>query len=344
VVQKKTLLHMGGVLLALVGAASPLQAARQLIPLDVELDDVSVNKVPFLIAADNGLYAKNGLAVHQLINAEAAAVARSRGVNVPAQNIAAATVAGAPITIGGGSWMIARIGTPEQVSPQRIIVSTTEGIVRDHLIAVPGITGIQDLKGKRIGVSAFGAVVHYSSLALAKKLGWDLQKDIVLVTGSANLNALRTGKADAVLASALVAGGVTSEMGLTDLGSLSTYGIPLAGSGINVEAKWLAAHRDITERFIKAAIQATARMKTDRQVFDAAVIKWFNVKDRKTLDRMYAATAEIPDKPYPAVAGIEGAMAVYDTPNMRTHSAAEFYDSSFIAKLDKSGFLDHPLK
>src|SRR5256885_1631167 len=72
-----------GLLLSL--AALPAGAADKLIPLDVALGDVSLNKVSFLIAADAGIYAKNGLDVHQFITPVAAQVARNSGVSVPAQ-------------------------------------------------------------------------------------------------------------------------------------------------------------------------------------------------------------------------------------------------------------------
>ena len=60
-----------GLLLCL--AALPSRAADKLIPLDVALGDVSLNKVSFLIAADTGIYARNGLDVHQFITPGAAA-------------------------------------------------------------------------------------------------------------------------------------------------------------------------------------------------------------------------------------------------------------------------------
>src|SRR3954470_19883918 len=95
-----------GCLLSL--AVIPSQAADRLIPLDVALGDVSLNKVPFLIAADAGIYARNGLEVHQFITPGAAEVARNSGVNVPAQYIRA-DIGAAPIDIGGGSPMIYRV-------------------------------------------------------------------------------------------------------------------------------------------------------------------------------------------------------------------------------------------
>ena len=72
-------------LAAVVGASS--RARRWLpmtpVPLEVALGDVSINKVPFLIAADAGLYAKNGLDVEQFITPFAADAIRRSGVVVP---------------------------------------------------------------------------------------------------------------------------------------------------------------------------------------------------------------------------------------------------------------------
>jgi NitT/TauT family transport system substrate-binding protein len=87
-----------------------------------------------------------------------------------------------------------------------------------------------------------------------------------------------------------------------------------------------------------------ALMKTDRKVFDAALVKWFNIKDKETQDRMFAAVKQFPAKPYPSVAGIKSMMALYDNAAMRAHKAEDFYDTSFVAALDRSGFLDQPLK
>src|SRR5215472_14402146 len=95
-----------GCLLSL--AVVPTQAADRLIPVDVALGDVSLNKVSFLIAADAGIYARNGLEVHQFITPGAAQVARNSGVVVPPEYVKA-DIGNAPISIGGGSPMIYRV-------------------------------------------------------------------------------------------------------------------------------------------------------------------------------------------------------------------------------------------
>ena len=137
-------------------AALPSRGADRQIPVDVALGDVSLNKVSFLIAADAGIYARNGLDVHQYITPGAAQVARNSGVVVPPEYVKA-DIGNAPISIGGGSPMIYRVANDPRAL-HRIVIMTTESIIRDHIIAAPGIKSVQDLKGKRLGYSVPGAV------------------------------------------------------------------------------------------------------------------------------------------------------------------------------------------
>ena len=116
----------------------------------------------------------------------------------------------------------------------------------------------------------------------------------------------------------------------------------MAGSGIMVDKAYLAAHRETVLRFVKADIEATAQMRRNRQVFNAALAKWFNITDARTQDGMFAHVNKFEKKPYPSVDGIKQVFALYDSPKMRRHRPEEFYDSSLMAELDKSGFLDNP--
>src|SRR5215813_10751176 len=108
----------------------PALAAEKTIPLDVALGDVSLNKVSFLIAADAGIYRKNGLDVHQFITPGAAQVARNSGVVVPPENVKA-DIGNAPISIGRGSPMIYRVANGGGL--HSIVIATTESIIRDHI-------------------------------------------------------------------------------------------------------------------------------------------------------------------------------------------------------------------
>jgi NitT/TauT family transport system substrate-binding protein len=328
-----------GVAVAWLGVSAP-KAAEKLVPLDVALGDVSLNKVSFLIAADTGIYARNGLDVHQFITPGAAAVARNSGIAVPAENVKA-DIGNAPISIGGGSPMIYRVANSGGV--HRIVIATTEGIIRDHIIASPNIKSVADLKGKRLGYSVPGAVTHVGAIGFAKAMGWEPGKDITLVGGGNALNPLLEGREDALLGTGMLFA-MASERKLNDLIDLTQYKIPVAGSSILAEKNWLQSNRDTAARFVKSAVEADALMKTDRGAFNAALVKWFNIKDAATQQSMYREAVDIPRKAYPAVEGIKNTLAVYDSPQMRKYKAEDFYDSSFIAALDKSGAIDRLYK
>ena len=319
-----------------LAALIPASAAQQLTRVDVSLGDVSINKVPQLVAADQGIYAKYGLDVHQKISAGAARAAAASGVVVPDAYVNKEGGSAASIDVGGGSPMI--YGSVVNGRPARIIVLTQEPMAMDHVIAKPGIGGIQDLKGKRLGFSGVGAVTHFSALALARQLGWTVDRDITLVGGSATLDALKQDKVDAILTSAMVIARAP-QAGFKDIGDLSPYKIPMAGSGIMVDKAYLAANRDVVLRFLKADVEATALMQRDRRVFNAALAKWFNITDAATQNGMFTYVNKFDKKPYPSVEGVKRAFAIYDSPEMKKHAPEEFYDSSLVAELDKSGFL-----
>jgi len=322
-------------------AAEPALAANALTPLDVALGDVSLNKVSFLIAADAGIYARNGLDVHQFITPGAAEVARNSGVVVPKEYVKQ-DIGNAPISIGGGSPMIYRV-VHDSRAIDRVLIATTESIIRDHIIATSAIAKVEDLKGKRLGYSVPGAVTHVGALSFAKNMGWDPNKDITLVGNGNALNPLKEGREDALLGSAMLFA-MAPEMKLKDVIDLTQYKFPVAGSSILAERRWLAANRDTAARFVKASVEAVALMKTNRGAFNSALAKWFNIKDAVTQQRMFAEADELPQKPYPTVEGIKATMALYDSPEMRKHKAEDWYDASFIAELDKSGAIDRLYK
>ena len=68
-------------------SAQDKPAAGEPISMTVSLGDVSLTKLPFIMAADYGIYEKNGLKVRQFITPSAAKVVIDRGLQVPKENI-----------------------------------------------------------------------------------------------------------------------------------------------------------------------------------------------------------------------------------------------------------------
>lgn len=328
-------------LLAMLATALPVQAQSPgagLIPIKVLLGDVSTTKIMFLVAADAGIYRKNGLDVDQFITPRAAAVVRRSGVNVPAQFVRSGVGEEVPITVEGGSPRMVGM-TNSATAADRIIIATTDNTARFHIIARKSITSLRQLKGKRIGYSVYGAISHLMAIEFAKSMGWDPLHDVSLMADGSAMDVLRAGKVDALVADEIVQGLAVKE-GFHDLLDLTKLNIPLAGSGVNVSRAWLRTHRDVARRFIKATVEARALISTDKQVAFAALAKWYNITDPAEQEAVYRQVTTLPRKPYPAVAGIKEVMKIYNYHEMRIHAPEYFYDASFVRALDRSGAID----
>src|SRR5476651_1176839 len=107
----------------LLAAACGAAQAEDLLPVEVSLGDVSLNKVAFLVAGDNGIYEKNGLKVHQFITSGAASRIRRSGVNVPPEFVNEDKDDKAPISVGGGSPLIVSM-TSDARTADRVILAT----------------------------------------------------------------------------------------------------------------------------------------------------------------------------------------------------------------------------
>jgi NitT/TauT family transport system substrate-binding protein len=321
-----------------IGAAHAQGAKNELIPVDVSLTDVSLNKVAFLVAADNGIYERNGLKVHQFITSKAASRIKRSGVTVPPDFINDDENDAAPISIAGGSPLIVSM-TSDARTTDRVILATFDDNARFHIIASDDLNSVDDLKGKRLGYSSFGSVSHLMALALLKQKGWSPETDVSLIGEGMAYEALKKGKVDAFIGSEIYYG-MAGKHGAKDLVDLSEFNIAIAGSGINVEKEWLKNNRDTARRFVKATIDAYAFMKNNKKATLQAIEKWYNVKDRSQQEKMYRSVEGTPVRPYPSVDGIRQVLGLFTYREIRQRKPEDFYDASFIAELDKSGYIE----
>ena len=313
-----------------------VRAQDRLLPVTVELGDVSLTKLPFVMAAEAGIYQRNGLEVRQYITPNAAELIRkSAGLVVPKDFVG--TGAG-DINIGGGSPTLVRM-TSDARAPQRIVLATTDDVSRFHIISRQDIAGPQDLKGKRIGFSVVGALSHYVTILFAQRMGWNYNRDLSLFANGAGADVIKSGRVDAFTADE-IASAEALRQGFKDLVDTGAYRFPMPGSGVNAEKSWLAKNHEAAARFVKSTVEAVALLKNDKPAAFAAMAKWYGITEPVRQEEVYAQAAQLPGKPYPSVEGIRKMMEIYDYREMRLHRAEDFYDASFVAELDRSGYID----
>ncbi|HEY1269811.1 MAG TPA: ABC transporter substrate-binding protein [Candidatus Binatia bacterium] len=324
-------------ILFLLAAGLSSAGAQEPIKLRVGLGDVSLNKIPFVAAYEAGIYKKNGLDVEQSVTPAAAEVARRTGVVVPPEMVRSGGKDTA-IVIGGGSPLIVR-WTSDAQADDRVIVGCTDQVVRWRIIGRPELASVEQLKGKRLGYSGYGAVTHFVALVFTGLMHWNPQQDLSLMSGANTMDALKSGRVDAIIASELHET-LALAAGYRMLVDLAKYNLPNAGSGVNVSRAYLKSNQEAVRRFVKSTVEAVALVKRDKQAAFHAMAKWYNVTDPKQQEYFYREINNLPRKPYPSVEGIKKVMEVYSSHEMRKYKPEDFYDASFMRELDQSKFID----
>jgi NitT/TauT family transport system substrate-binding protein len=316
-----------------------LPAYTQQEPLLVPLTDVSTNKLPYIVASEEGIFDKYGLSIQLYMTPHAAEKGAGDGMTPNPEYVDNPDTERLLSTGGGVGLVMGRVNR----GGDRVIIGTTGNKVSWWIYAREGINKVEDLKGKLISAtgsdtSCTGGLVH----VLAKRMGWVVGKDITLIENHEHrVDKMLDGIYDAVVVAELP-DVYARNLGLKPLITLSDWDLPYVCSGISASKSWMETgnNREMAKRFLMATIEAIAIMKKRPETVYHALEKWYGVTDSKVQKQMYAHVSDLPTKPYPGVGGIKLIMDTYDSPKMNNYMAEDFYDDSLMREIDESGFID----
>lgn len=312
--------------------------------LTLRMGDVSANKFPFILAKDLGMYKKNGLNVVPKFSPGAVATINKSGIEVAPENIYDPKDKSIKFSlyVGGSGPMIAGVmRTPGAKPPtERVVLGTTHHISRWRIFAGSGIKTVEDLKGKRLGYSGVGAVSHNYWLNFLEHMGWDPNTDVTLVGGTLNVDSLKAGKIDALIAPELH-GTMAIMNDFPVLADMADYGFPVAGSALQVNRAWYEKNPEAARAFVKTAVEAIAYMKLHKAESEKTMIKWYGMNNQEARDLFYTELLKMDSKPYPPYKGVKMIMKFYGNRDTRAAFRPEdFYDDTIIKELDESGYID----
>jgi hypothetical protein len=300
--------------------------------VNVELGGRSVSKLPYVIAADQGLFEKYGLDVSLKIP--------------PSRND------GGIVANPGRGWrreIFVDGLTPnivKQVERARyrpyVAFASNDCIVRNHVIAQQGIESLEDLKGKRIGISARrDTTTGFAVLVLAERMGWDPDFDISIQFDGRDVVDLDRERVDAIMASETrYADALGTDYVILE--DTQEWGVAVGGNSAMAASYWLEdeTNREKARRFVMATIEGLALFHNDKALALDVMRRWYGIEDPDELEAVYERGAWMPSKPYPCAEGTVNTMQMYDSLEMRKHEAGDFYDESIVRELDDSGFID----
>jgi ABC-type nitrate/sulfonate/bicarbonate transport system substrate-binding protein len=133
------------------------------------------------------------------------------------------------------------------------------------------------------------------------------------------------------------------KMNIKTLLDFAESGFNIPATTVVVSRRYTKSHRDVVLRFLKAYVEGTRRLLTDRELGIRALRKYGGISDREMLGTTYDLFTSRYIKKIPTVnaKGVENSLSLIaeNNPKAKSRKAEEFMDTSFMDELEKTGFI-----
>jgi NitT/TauT family transport system substrate-binding protein len=315
----------GAVLVIIVSVSSVLAADR----MRIAYSSISGAYVGIWVAHDAGLFAKEGLDAQMIL--------------IPsATQLAQVTVAGDVdiASLGGGPMMAAVLSGADL----KVIGNNVNKMIFS-IHAKPEVKSIEELRGKRIGVTRLGSSSDVSARYALRKHNLDPQKDVILLqlgSMSSIFGALRSGAVDGALVSPPTQF-LSEKLGFKELVSITDMEYAYPNPAMAVPGDLIRRRPDSIDRFMRAYVRGIQRARTDREFTIKSLAKYTTVTDPVLLSKTYDfyVGKVVERAPYINMVGMQNALddLARTVPAAKSAKPEQFVDMRFLDRLEKSGLL-----
>ena len=212
-----------------------------------------------------------------------------------------------------------------------------------HLYGDPAINSVADLKGKVLAATQPAASTDYAGRLLLRKYGLVPDKDVkILYAGSAPalLSTLKSGNAAAGLMSAPITF-QAQELGLKHILNLTELNIPFVFVSVVTTRKVIQQKPDAVIRYLRAYTEAISIIRRDKETTLKVMGKFMKTDNRKVLEAVYEEHLPVFQRvPLMTKEAVQAVLDVAKNPRAQQMKPEDFYDNSFIQKLEVSGFIN----
>jgi NitT/TauT family transport system substrate-binding protein len=316
---------------AVVVAVGLTAEAQELKRIKIGYPAVSYNQVHIWVAKDAGLFKKQGLDAEVIF---------FRGGQMATQ----ALVAGDP--------PIVNIGTVVQAGLQGhdvVLIASSESAYNYSVVARPGVAKIEQIKGKRLGVSGFGSASHNAALILLKKFNLEPNKDVAVVVAGPTMERLAAVDAGRIDATILTPSEMprARKQGLVEVYDMLDLGIEVQGNGFATSRSFIRSNREIALSALKGYVEALFYIPRNREETRRITAKYMRTTDPEVLDATYDwFVKRVSKKPYPTLKGIQYLLdeVASKLPNAKSAKPEQFVDLSLLQQLEREGFFTEMAK
>ncbi len=308
--------------------AAPTAAPR--VKLNVAYSTLNPDPLAIWVAKDAGIFDKNNLDVTVVFvdgGTKTAQALISKDVQ-----FAATAPSGAVAATAGGADLI--------------MVAGLVNVPNYDFVVLPTIKSAADLKGKKVAVSGLsGSSYTAMRIALRDLFKLDPDKDVTYITIGTEPEreaALLAKQIDATVMNPDLSVKAKKD-GLVVLDSLWDEPIAYQHTGVVASKAYLAANKDVADRFAKSLVQAVGFLKDTKN--KDAVLKsmstYLKLDDKDVLESGYTRMSQklLQCAPYATIDGMKTIIAENKQAVEKGLTAEGMVDNSFIKALDDSGFV-----
>ncbi|HWH78294.1 MAG TPA: ABC transporter substrate-binding protein [Candidatus Binatus sp.] len=215
-------------------------------------------------------------------------------VYIPSSSTATAALLGSNVEVGllGGMGIVNAYASGAN---DLVFIGSIKNIMTQSILAKPEITKLEQLRGKRVGVTRIGSNTHFFTVQVFRRAGMNPDKDFTFIqTGGDNetLGALVSGRIDAA-AMLPPTDGRAIALGFRYVVFGPDIGIPYAASTITTRRSVIAKRGAVVGRFMRAMAEASRAMHRDKEMVYRVLEKKLRIKDRAVLDASYAIEMKV---------------------------------------------------
>jgi len=309
----------------------PLYAAEKLESLRLAYPAIAPGSTPSWVTAEKNIWHKYGLDVEPiLVSGGARAVPALLGQSVQ-------------FLVGSDTGV-----TTAQLQGIPVVrLGVTMNTLGSSLITQPSIKSVQDLKGKILGISR-GRDASYIRLAkLLRDNGLNPNEDVKFLS----IGGGEGGRLSAVKAGVIHGTMLFPPLDLIarneGLKVLQKFDVPTPGGGINTTAALLKQNRRLVINFLKGYMDGIHFMLTHKAESLEVLQRYFKNTDRTAMGYLYDETTHRLEKELrasPESIRFHLDMAALDDPRAKQFGEKEFWDSSVVEEIRRSGFIDQLYK
>jgi NitT/TauT family transport system substrate-binding protein len=214
------------------------------------------------------------------------------------------------------------------------IIGGVTNILPYVLISSGRISGAEQLRGKKIGISRFGSNTDFVVRLALGHLGLTPADVTILQVGGSQsrLVALKAGNIDATVLSpeeALAA----QKVGLNPLLDFVAKGVEFPHVNIVAREEYLKAQAPLVKRFMTAYVEGIRFFKTRKEEAVRKMMALSRLNDREIAEKAFDVySRSLPDDGRPTMKGLEAVLAdlARDDPKARGLTVAQIVDLSFL--------------